>query len=683
MGLMNIDIKKSYRNRHEDVINDFFIPTLKESVLYQRAVGYFTLGALCNLTAGIIPLIQNGGKVEVICSPLLVQEDIEILSKGNNIQNHQIIKRLMEQLVDTDNEDETIKMDLIANLIQAELIQIKIAVNPTGIYHEKVGILQDKNSDYIAFSGSSNETVNAQLNNYESFKVFKSWDPAIADYALDEKQHFAELWNGDKKGLIIFNLTDAVKNQILTKYKESESLESAIKKFNEKFYNTSFVRKKELYPYQKQAIKEFEENNYNHFFEMATGTGKTFTSVHALKALNEVKGKVFNIILVPQIDLQHQWYKELKDSGIEKIYTLGGNMSSSSWSDDFQKALIDFSRANKSVYYIAIYDSFFSKLYNKLGKIKELSLIIDEAHNLSSNQLNKLPINAKYRLGLSATPEKHSIDETEKIISYFIKDKKSFKYSIDEAIANKFLSRYYYQPIFVYLTDEEFEKYKSYTIKVVVERSQKNVDYDKVQRLLNERSLVIKKASGKIDKLHELTLDQSYSFINSVVYCGQGKEDGEEERIIDKVTKVLYDERKLRVSTFTSATIDRKRVLDEFENGYYDTLVAIKCFDEGVDVPSLDKIYIMASDRLKRQTVQRRGRVLRISKETGKDFAYIYDFIVLPPIDADSNIGKNLVVNEFYRVHEYMRLAENKKIVASTINDIEMQFNITEEDYND
>lgn len=683
MGLMNIDIKKSYRNRQVDVIKDFFIPTLKESVLYQRAVGYFTLGALCNLTDGIVPLIQNNGRIEVICSPLLIEEDIELLSKGGSIQNHQVIKRLMEQLTDINNDDQTIKMDLIANLIQAEIIKIKIAVNPTGIYHEKVGIIQDKNKDYIAFSGSSNETINAQLNNYESFTVFKSWDPAITEYALNEKQHFTELWNGDKKELIIFTLTDAVKNQILTKYKESESLESAIIKFNEKFNTTSQIRKKELYPYQEQAIKEFEENNYHHFFEMATGTGKTFTSVHALKKLNKIKEKVFNIILVPQIDLQHQWYKELKDNGIEKIYTLGGNMSNSDWSDDFQKALIDFSRANRSVYYIAIYDSFFSKLHNKLTKIKDLAMVIDEAHNLSANQISKLPKNAKYRLGLSATPEKHSIEETEKIISYFIEDKKPFKYSIDEAINNGFLSKYYYYPIFVYLNDDEFEKYKSYTKKIVVERSQKIVDYDRVQRLLNERSLVIKKAKGKIDKLRELARDHSYSFINSVVYCGQGKGDGEDERIIDKVTKVLYDERKLRVSTFTSETVERKQVLYEFESGYYDTLVAIKCFDEGVDVPSLDKIYIMASDRLRRQTVQRRGRVLRISKSTGKDFAYIYDFVVLPPIGADSNLEKNLILNEFNRVKEYMRLSENKENTINIINQIEEQYSITEEDYHD
>lgn len=683
MGLKNLDIKKSYRNRHEDVINQFFVPVLKESILYQRAVGYFTLGALCNLTDGIIPLVQNGGNIQIICSPLLTKEDIELLESGNKIQDHIIIKRLIDQLEETSNDDYLIKMDLIANLIKAEIINIKIAVNPTGIYHEKVGVLQDKNDDYIAFSGSSNETVNAQLNNYESFKVFKSWDTYIAEYAEEEKKHFEELWEGNKDGLVVFTLTEAIKDEILTKYEQSDSLDAAIEKFNARYSKTKLKKGKELYPYQKQAVEEFEENGFKHFYEMATGTGKTFTSVYALKRLNEVKEKVFNIILVPQIDLQHQWYRELQNSGIEKIYTLGGNISSSNWNDDFQKAQIDFFRAKKSVYYIAVYDSFFSKLYNKLSRISELAIVIDEAHNLSSNQLLKLPQNAKFRLGLSATPEKHSTIETEKIISYFIGDSEPFKYSIDEAIENNFLSKYYYYPIFVNLTDEEFEKYKSYTIKVLVERSQKIIDHDKIQRLLNERSLIIKKSKEKITKLREMANDETYSFVNSVVYCGQGKEDGEDERIIDRVTKVLYDQRKLRISTFTSETPDRKRVLSEFESGYFDTLVAIKCFDEGVDVPSLDKIYIMASDRLKRQTIQRRGRVLRISKETGKDFAFIYDFVVLPPIDADSGIGKNLVMNEFYRVREYMRLAENKNEIEEIISIIEAQNEISEEDYND
>ena len=114
---------------------------------------------------------------------------------------------------------------------------------------------------------------------------------------------------------------------------------------------------------------------------------------------------------------------------------------------------------------------------------------------------------------------------------------------------------------------------------------------------------------------------QLFDFKNSVVYCGHGKDYETDDSIIDSVTRILAVDGKYTVSQFTSKTINRAQVLDEFENENYGTLVAIKCFDEGVDVPKLDKIYIMASDALKRQTIQRRGRVLRTCAEAGKKVA--------------------------------------------------------------
>lgn len=148
------------------------------------------------------------------------------------------------------------------------------------------------------------------------------------------------------------------------------------------------------------------------------------------------------------------------------------------------------------------------------------------------------------------------------------------------------------------------------------------------------------------------------------------------------MTRILSDAG-LEVSTFTSKTESRPKVLDSFESGYYDTLVAIRCFDEGVDVPKLDKIYIMASDGQLRQTVQRRGRVLRVCKETGKTMAYIYDMIVLPVQGRLSDMGVNsLIVNEFRRVMEYGRLADNKTDVESFTQEYLDLYNITEEDFN-
>jgi superfamily II DNA or RNA helicase len=206
------------------------------------------------------------------------------------------------------------------------------------------------------------------------------------------------------------------------------------------------------------------------------------------------------------------------------------------------------------------------------------------------------------------------------------------------------------------------------------ELNKKERDEEAIDKLRRERSLILKQASGKIEKLRELAED-GYDFVNSVVYCGQGKDD-DGELIIDSVTKILYSNG-LVVSQFTSRTLNRKRVLYEFEQGYFDTLVAIKCFDEGVDVPKLDKIYIMASDSALRQTVQRRGRVLRKCKESGKTIAYIYDMVVLPAIEAGTYGSDGLLKIELARAKEYNRLALNKDANEITFNNIEDTYHIT------
>ena len=212
------------------------------------------------------------------------------------------------------------------------------------------------------------------------------------------------------------------------------------------------------------------------------------------------------------------------------------------------------------------------------------------------------------------------------------------------------------------------------------EMNKKEPDQEVIDKLRRERSLILKQASNKLVKLRELT-DNGYNFVNSVVYCGQGK-DGEGESIIDSVTRVLYD-KGLVVSQFTSHTLDRKKVLYEFEHGFFDTLAAIKCFDEGVDVPKLDKIYIMASDSALRQTVQRRGRVLRKCKESGKTIAYIYDMVVLPAVEAGTYGCEGLLKIELSRAREYNRLALNKDENEARFCEIENDYHITIENVTD
>lgn len=678
--LKNIEnIKPIYRSFEDNFDNDFLTPCYKESVKLDRGSGYFSLNSLILSFDGLLKFIKNGGCIRLICNPELSLDDVALIDQSISLRET-IISKFINQvnIEDIDlTELQIDKLDVICNLIALGRLTIKVAYMPEGIYHEKVGIFTDCDGNKVYFIGSNNATIQANIHNYESFHVTVSWYDPMAEIQNAEAA-FNRLWNNDVPQLEVMDFPEAVKNKIFSKYKRSANLEESIEKLVQ---SSSYQQpKKELYDFQKKAIEQFLERGGHSFYEMATGTGKTFTSIKTIEQLNEtVDENIYTMILVPQIDLQKQWYDALCKEGCSDIYLMGGISENTDVA--ISESIISYYNGIKNVICISVYDTFFDKVYSRCARINNSFIVVDEAHNLNPQQIKKLPL-AKYRLGLSATIQRHRQTETQLILDYFlINGEPPFYFGIEEAIENKFLSKYEYYPIFVNLSVDEFDLYKSKSKAIATEKAKKPQDRDEeyIERLLRERSLIIKKASNKLRKLQEMTL-HDYSFVNSVVYCGQGKV--EEEAIIDKVTRIL-DTAGLDVSTFTSKTQNRPGVLYAFETGYYDTLVAIKCFDEGVDVPKLDKIYIMASDTALRQTVQRRGRVLRKCAETKKTIAYIYDMIAMPPdtVISSESAAHSLVVNEFRRVLEYNRLAINKNENEVSFQGIFNEYNIKEEDF--
>ena len=670
--LQKIKYKPIYRTHKDSIEKDFYIPCYTESIELYRAVGFFSLHSLTLSIDGLIHFVENHGKISLICNPDLSMTDVEIIDACINIDENTVIESLLRSILGCRITDSEIrKLDVICNMIAERKLEIKVAYQPLGIFHEKFGIFVDENNNMIYFNGSLNETTSAFLLNQESITVSCSWNSEeVGQFIKDELQYFNNLWEGKEESVVIIDFPEAAKNQLLKCYKKSESLEEAIDAY---IISRNGGKKKKLYPYQEIAINKFCENGYQHFYEMATGTGKTFTSVKTIKRLKKEKNeKMFVVVCVPQIDLQVQWEAALREEGYEKIYLFGG--IGTSFEKTLAEATIDYYTDDDDVICVAVYDTFFSKMCSEIRKITPIFIIVDEAHNLTKGNLSALvKLNPQYKLGLSATIQRFSESESEAIVGFFTTSK-PFYFGIEEAIDNDFLSKYEYHPIFVRLTEEENEKFQFKSMLLAQELNKKERDEEAIDKLRRERSLILKQASGKIEKLRELA-EAGYDFVNSVVYCGQGKDD-DGELIIDSVTKILYSNG-LVVSQFTSRTLNRKRVLYEFEQGYFDTLVAIKCFDEGVDVPKLDKIYIMASDSALRQTVQRRGRVLRKCKESGKTIAYIYDMVVLPAIEAGTYGCDGLLNIELTRAKEYNRLALNKEANEITFNDIEDTYHIT------
>lgn len=677
--LRKIKYKPVYRTYNNCIEKEFYVPSYYESIRLNRAAGYFSLYSLLLSIDGIIRFIRNKGQINIICSPDLSQSDAELIDACLSLDKEHITKSLIESIVGSLlSEDEIGQMDIICNMLSDGILKIKIAFMPLGIFHEKFGIFIDSDHNMVYFNGSLNETKRALEYNHESIRVDWTWRSAEAKLIIEnENAYFESLWNNQVNSVCVIDFPEAVKNELFNRYKRSETLITAIDNYIQG--NSSKKGKKNLYNFQEDAITQFFNNNGRHFYEMATGTGKTFTSIKTIERLRgQSEEKLFIVICVPQIDLQSQWERALNDEGFDKVYLFGGN--GNDYDRTISEASIAFHTEDKDVVCVSVYDTFFAKVYQKIRNISNFFIIVDEAHNLTQGNINILKqLKPRYRLGLSATIERYHEEESLDIRRFF-SEEPPFHFGIEEAIENGFLSKYEYHPIFVHLTEDEQERFALKTRLLAQENDKEEPDSSYIERLSRERSLILKQASEKIEKLSELA-DKGYNFVNSVVYCGQGK-DSDGDSIIDNVTRVLYNHG-LVVSQFTSKTQDRKKVLYEFEHGYYDTLAAIKCFDEGVDVPKLDKLYIMASDSSLRQTVQRRGRVLRKCKESGKTIAYIYDMVVLPAISVGTYGCDSLLSIEFPRAQEYNRLALNKDDNDKIFQELQREYHITntEEDY--
>ena len=251
-------------------------------MVYDRGTGYFTLGSLAGLADGLIPFIQHGGVMRVVTSVQLSDTDVEAIKKGLAINEAVVTDKIHEQIEeDMKDEDSLLKLDFITNLIAAGILVIRIAYMPDGIYHEKIGLLTDNEGGKLYFSGSNNATVSGLNKNWESVMLLTSW---WGDNELIEEQqeYFNDLWKNDLDGLEVMSFPEAEEKNLIRKYKVSADVKSAIQRIQKGTRKNN--KKKELYEYQKIAVRQFLENGGNHFFEMATGTGKTFTAVKAILA---------------------------------------------------------------------------------------------------------------------------------------------------------------------------------------------------------------------------------------------------------------------------------------------------------------------------------------------------------------------------------------------------------------
>lgn len=707
--IKDIPIKNEYRSLIDDVVKDFYVPLLENSVLYQRAVGFFSSSALTMIAKGVEGLVRNNGKIQVIASPKLSISDIEEIRKGYEVRKV-IENSLIRELNNIDSSSEIEKLSFIARLVADGVLDIKIAFlttkNEIAMYHEKMGLITDEKGNTVAFSGSMNESENAFRGNYESFDTFCSWTND-SERVFQKQMAFKAIWEDYEPGVETIEFPVAVKNRL---YEYNPEL----KKYNyEKKENNVDIPKEKraiylpedfsIRKYQNDAIQNWEREGFCGIYDMATGTGKTLTALASVEYLFRKNNERLAIVIVcPYQHLVEQWVEDIVRFGIHPIIGYSASMQKN-WKKNLEQAVRSFNLHVTDMFcFVTTNASFVTKrVQEQIIQLGEDALfIVDEAHNMGAVNYRKfLPENFEFRLALSATIDRHN-DKigTSALTSYF--GEKCIEYSLKEAIENKMLTRYFYYPILTYLDEDELEEYLNLTHQLtssIHRKGGKQVLSEYAKQLLIKRSRVIAGARGKLPELKKL-MTQYKDDKHLLVYCGAttikdcDAEDVEfGTRQIDLVTSLLGNDMGMRVGRFTSQedSQERAQIRAAFAEGdMLQALVAIKCLDEGVNIPSIKTAFILASSTNPKEYIQRRGRVLR--KFPGKEYAVIYDFITLPfPIDSLEfqnqeviSASKGLVKREIIRMLDFAEIAENPSETYDLIYDLKHGFGVTEEDLN-
>lgn len=693
--LRKLNVKAVYNSETDNILEDLYIPALSNSITYDRAVGYWDAKMLTNAATGLASFIDNDGYMRLICGSTLTEDEYDAIQKGYG--ERELLDKFKEQIediVDIDNLLTQHQLQTLTWLIKNNRLDVKIALRLNGIHHQKIGIFRDASGDALIFSGSANETTKALLPfNYESMNVFKSWKPELKEHFEPHVKNFEDLWANKVRNTAVIDVTDIALETLTEKFPDVERPNIS----NERLLWEKYVYAPTNIPstsnpvipthigphefilrkHQLNALKKWQENKFKGVFELATGAGKTITAIYGAVKMFENRKRLFVVIAVPYQNLADQWQENLLLFNIRPIVCYGGEHN---WQTQLEKSALDFKAGLVDFCAVVVVDATmtsakhtFKDIINELGEsVAPLFMFVgDECHHHGAySTYLALPDNAGLRMGLSATPDRQGDDIGNTHIENYY-GKVVAEYTLKDALTDKVLTPYDYFVIPVDLTIEEAEQYIDLTKKIgrlyAMQVNDVSGKYDdSLNSLLLKRSKLVNGSVNKLSALQKLLSDMK-PIPHSLFYCAEGRLDNDEvdedlfgQRQINLISKIL-DEHGWKSSQFTANENKSRRniILDDFKRSNIDALVAMKCLDEGVDIPLCSTAFILSSSRKRRQFVQRRGRILR--KSDGKEKAVIYDFVSTLPIDGISEpaLGKKLMLAELDRVKEFASLSLN------------------------
>ncbi len=709
----------------------FHLNALLESTHLDLLLGYFSSSAINVLALGFAKFLSNGGNVRLVVNHILSEQDKETILKGQNTSEsaYNFTIEDINKLKTSLNEYGRHFFECIAWLIASKRIQIQ-AIKPKsgkGIAHYKSGVFSD-GVNQLRFKSSCNFTASGLLENLEELSIRCSWKSPEELQAIAEYQHyFEDIFSGkadfanyvpihDVEIAILSEFGDKNLNelliqesQLLLKKQEQLKKQALIEVIERANYEIECYLSKPRFPfsggareYQIDAYHNWVNNNYKGIFAMATGTGKTITSLNCiLKEYQQNPDQLFQaVILVPTITLVEQWEKEVKSFNFSNIIKIS---SKSEWEQGLSGLLtyIQFGGL-QSFILICTYASFYRQKFQAyLRKLPSNTILIaDEGHNIASPKvLEVLPqVHLTKRIGLSATPKRVYDPIGTEAMELFFNDKEPYTYSfsMERAIEDGVLCRYKYFPHLVSLTTTELEEYVRISKKLMTLfdfKEGKFKESDLVEKLLLSRKRVIHKAANKLQVTREILrqrflekgdLQFTFVYVPEGFVPAEGEqwyEDEEELRLINQYSLAIGSiNSDIIISQFTSTTNDKDEILRQFQQGDLHVLASMKCLDEGVDLPRAELAIFCSSTGNPRQFIQRRGRVLR--KHPDKHLAIIHDLVVVPDFEGMEmdeetfKMERNLVKKELERVAHFAFMSINRRYTLETFESICEYYNL-------
>ena len=702
MSFPELNINPTYDTDEDNVIRDFYIPVLSNSLSYDRAVGYFNSASFIKTLPGIDGLMKNNGKMRLILGDTLSDSEYDAITQNNQDVYFQ---KTWEEIYFNAEKSPLLKhrLDVLSWLVNNNRLEIKYALRRAGLYHKKIGIIRDELNNVIVFTGSMNETSSALSankenpdGNSEEIDLFFSWEDEnyFAKHAEKKVYKFEKLWSNQIKNTKTIELSSKEYQNLKSIYTKQDKPRSniefeqatifdsinnenvALPSKPQKLYGETY----KLRAHQISALNSWDKADYKGIWALATGSGKTITAIHGAVSLSEAGRSICMVVAVPYKVLAEQWLENLK---LFNIFAIKCFDKKDNWISELNRNITDFNSGYKSFFAAVVVNKTlrskdFQSLVNKINS-KKLLFIGDECHHHSGVISKKIP-NSRYKIGLSATPwsmnkelSKDELEQKRNLIDTY--GEVISEYSLEQAMDDGVLVPYSYHIHRVFFNDEEGEEYRNLMkiISSILSKKQLTpLDKELLKNTNLKKSRLLDNLEEKFESLQRIISDSPVEN-HTLFYCGSGgavvlDEDSNSDddyishRSIDKITKIL-DKYGWSVSRFTSEenNFARAQTLENFVSKNINGIAAIKVLDEGFDVPACKTAYITASSNNERQYVQRRGRILR--KFPGKKISTIHDFVILPTTYDKSY--ETLVTNEMRRIENFYKDSSNKIDIIS------------------